>query len=335
MIESAIPTTKQIADMLREDGWTITCPLEFESMRAEQHGRSWIYHFSIKCTGKDSIPDKLFLKTKQDRSRESLFYSQVKGLDIPVPHCFAIRHTPCRILMEDYSETHNDACDWPTPPPQFAALELARAIAHLHLAFWHNPGPADLPDFLSSRDGYEKYIGYLRRDVEVFLTGMGGFITPEQTRFLQSVPSCLFSLWDSFWKPRLGSGKALPLIHGDLNPCNILYPRQPDGRVVVIDWEAYRRGLPATDLAMLFGLHLCPSFEDAFPYLREYHATLADVGGSSYSFNDLLEDYHAALMFELFFPIKLYSHQGIQDQTMLDNAFTALESFDASFDFYH
>ena len=285
----------------------------------------------MHCKGGAKIPANLLLKTHAGENREYQFYRETIGKDTPIPRCFALRPgPPSLILMEDLSASHSEMSDWPQPLPQQATYTVLDAVARFHAASWETFEHNDLPDFLIDRRAYETFLGDLKRDLENYTTGLGNSLQPERRNFFDSVLDYLPKLWEDVWQRRLEARRALPLIHGDLNPCNIFYPNQARGRVVLVDWEANRRGLPTSDLAMLFGLHLCPEYDEVLPFLHAYHDCLYQAGVRGYSFGSLLDDYQIALMFELFYPIKLYSQAGILDQTMMDNAVSALESLNAA-----
>ena len=326
-----MPTAALIQELLRENGWNIENPIEFDCVEGKQHGTSWTHHLSMSCTGGAEIPANLLLKTHAGENREYQFYKHSLGQGYPIPRCFALRAgPPSLILMEDLSASHSEMSDWPKPLPQQATHWVLDAIARFHAASWDTFDHAGLPDFLADQRAYQTFLGYLKRDLENYTTGLSASLEPERRSLFISVLDYLPRLWEEVWQKRLETKRALPLIHGDLNPGNILYPNQAGGRVVLVDWEAYRRGLPTSDLAMLFALHLCPEYDEVLPFLHAYHNCLYQAGVREYSFSSLLEDYQIALMFEMFYPIKLYSQAGILDQAMMDNAVTALESFSAA-----
>jgi aminoglycoside phosphotransferase (APT) family kinase protein len=306
-----------------------------ENLFSEKHNNAELIHFSVVDPSGTILPRKLILKTSQNSPREVLFYqaSLPSAENLPVARCLGCEHNlqtgQFQVLMEDLTLTHSNLCDWPAPLPLQAGFALVEALAELHAAFWASPVLDEqtfpLPDFLQNETSYQVHTGYLKRDFEIYAAGMGGSLEISQLRIYSEVLNFLPDLWQTFWKPRLSNGP-LPLIHGDLNPCNILYPNHPSGKVTLIDWEACRRDQPATDLVMLFGLHLCPEFEDVHPFLLHYHQHLTRFGIKDYSFNDLLSDYEIALLFEIFNPLKLYAHQGILDECMIQNSITALNS---------
>ena len=334
MTDIETPTAAMLEDLLLQNGWTLNGPLEIEILESKQHGPSWMHSLRMLNTGGADIPPRLRLKVTPPESRESRFYQHASAA-MPIPRCLALRAgSPGLILMEDLGASHTDLSDWPSPLPQQAACTVLDALARFHASSWTTWDPqtcaAELPFFLTGVEAYAEFVGHLRRDSEIYTRGLGAQLGLARQRLLSSLLAFLPGLWEQSWKKRLERGAALPIIHGDLNPLNVFFPRQPEGRVVLVDWEAHRRGLPTSDLAMLFGPHLCPEMEEFLPYLRSYHASLQKAGVRDYSFDDLLEDYQLALVYEVFFPIKLYSQAGILDQRMMDNAVLALESFSDS-----
>jgi thiamine kinase-like enzyme len=87
------------------------------------------------------------------------------------------------------------------------------------------------------------------------------------------------------------------LVHGDVNPGNILAPRAEPGRIYLIDRQPFDWSLIAwlgvSDLAYL----LCSFWPEEtrrrfeLPILRHYHAALAARGVAGYSWERLWDDY--------------------------------------------
>jgi hypothetical protein len=331
-----LPSTALIEDLLRESGSEVKCPLEFEHLRVEPRGEDrCLYHITLRCSGIANMPPTLLLKTDLASPREAHFYQMLGTSDLPVPHCYAVRlGSPNLILTTDLSSTHTDLSDWPNPLPLQATRDVLEALAEFHAHYWDlpcdSPLAACLPIFLHDRAAYDNFINHLRHDFEIYAHSMGSLVEPAHLRLYHSVLTFLPTCWDEIWVPRIESGRKLPLIHGDLGPANILYPHGGAGKVVFTNWETHRRGLPTSDLAMLLGCQLSPLYEDALPLLKVYHAALLRHGVKAYSFNDLLDDYQIALLFELFYPLQLFVRQGFLNQTMIDNAVLALESFSDS-----
>jgi hypothetical protein len=309
--------------------------LQVENVFTEKHNLSEFIHFTVPWPSDSILPHRLVLKRNHDTGREVLFYlaSQAHGTPLPVPVYLGGEYNLAtglsQVLLEDLTLSHSDLCSWPTPIPFQAGLDLVEALARLHTAFWDKPmqdfPSATLPDFLRDEPSYLAHIDYLKRDFEIYVAGMGDCLEIGQCQIYPEMLALLPGLWNSFWKSRL-SGRPLPLIHGDLNPRNFLYPNHSGGKVVLIDWEAHRLGLPGEDLAMLLGMHLCPEFDDALPFIRHYHHQLVQAGIKDYSFDDLIADYEISLIYGLFYPLKLYAQFGIQDESLIQNSILALNS---------
>ena len=333
-----LSNTTLLEEMLKESG--VFGPqdhLVIEDQMTEAHDHSTFFHFLVHNAGCTSIPSHIVLKSSHNDGVEARFYSNLPPIffQLPVLPCLGVRHNPAtmlnQILLEDVSATHSNICDWPSPLPAQAARELVESLAALHAAFWDKPrlgtSPVGLPPFLQDEASHEAYLSFTQRDLEFYVSQMAGDVTPVQSRLYRSALNALGGMWEKFWSPRLASG-GLTLIHGNLNPCNVLYPNHSGGKVYFADWEMCCAGLPASDLTMLLGLNLCPDQEDAIPLLRRYHTSLCLAGVKEYPFDALLADYQIALLYELFFPIKRFAHSGILDCTIIENSLTAIESFE-------
>ena len=81
---------------------------------------------------------------------------------------------------------------------------------------------------------------------------------------------------------------------------NLLYPRDssPDAAIRLIDWDNWRVGRAATDLAYMMALHWYPERRARLegPLLERYHAGLCAHGVSDYSLERLWEDYRLSVI---------------------------------------
>jgi aminoglycoside phosphotransferase (APT) family kinase protein len=315
--------------------------LPIDQVFSEKYNGIEFTHFSVLWPPDSGYPRHLVLKINPDNRREVQFFQTVRSLNasLPVARCLGCEHSQATgqstVLIEDLTLSHSNVCDWPMPIPQQAGFALVEALAELHAAFWHHPvvgdSPTLLPDFLRDEPSHQAHIDSLKHDFEIYLAGAGNCLEIPDCQIYPEILRILPSLWDKFWKPRLSTGP-LPLIHGDLNPCNILYPKKTSGKVVLVNWESSRHGLPAGDLAMLFGLYLCPEYDNVLPFLHRYHQALLKLGIEGYSFEDLEYDYEVALLYEIFNPLSLYAQKGVQDEFIIQNSLLALNSLrDARF----
>jgi hypothetical protein len=96
------------------------------------------------------------------------------------------------------------------------------------------------------------------------------------------------------------------LAHGDAHVWNLLYPRA-DGApgIYLIDWDAWRIGRGAFDLAYMMALHWYPERRARLeaPLIERYHAGLLAHGVTDYSLDRLWEDYRLAVIGHLATPV--------------------------------
>lgn len=88
------------------------------------------------------------------------------------------------------------------------------------------------------------------------------------------------------------------VLHGDARIGNMMFPIAPEGRYVLIDWQATRQGRAAFDLAYFLMLSVISGHRKMVEETSkdQYHALLISKGVTGYSRADLEEDYrHACL----------------------------------------
>ena len=93
------------------------------------------------------------------------------------------------------------------------------------------------------------------------------------------------------------------LVHGDYRLDNLLFhPDLGEHGVAAVDWQISGRGSGLYDVAYI----LCNSVPTALrrqreePLLREYHATVCDLGATDYSFEQCWLEYRRAVLSGLF-----------------------------------
>jgi ecdysteroid kinase len=96
------------------------------------------------------------------------------------------------------------------------------------------------------------------------------------------------------------------LVHGDAHVWNILYPRDDAASSIsLIDWDAWRIGCGAFDLAYMMALHWYPERRARLeaPLIERYHAGLLAHGVTDYSLERLWEDYRLGVIGHLATPV--------------------------------
>jgi thiamine kinase-like enzyme len=238
---------------------------------------------------------------------EIAFYRDVAGLcpGRPAPHCFRIVEaadtTAWQLLLEDLTDSHFTATEWPLPPTLQQCESIVRALARFHAAWWDDPrlglsvgilpDPATLDREL--RDFAEKFARFTDR--------FGDIIPAERRdlyeRFIDRAPR-LFA--------RYGSRRNLTLIHGDAHPWNFFLPKAGGSEDVrLIDWEDWNIDIATDDLAYMMAMLWYPDRRRRFerPLLDRYHAELLAHGVSGYGRQALDDDYRLSTLWLMTRPI--------------------------------
>lgn len=189
-------------------------------------------------------------------AREERFFAATRGLDLPAVRAHGWgRHPETRVpvvLLDDLRPTHRDvSTPWPfTPPPDEVAAALS-ALARVHAV---GPAAADLPRAELPSRWTRAWLARARTCLPAFLDRHGplpGLRDPDA--WLAALPAALDALHQdrSRWT----------LLHGDAHHWNALHPRLPeDGGAVWIDWQLWRVGLPAFDVAWMLAVNSEPAW---------------------------------------------------------------------------
>jgi len=238
---------------------------------------------------------------------EIAFYREVAGLcgGRLAPHCFQIVEATAtatwQLLLEDLTDSHFIATEWPLPPTLQQSESIVRALARFHAAWWDNPrlgvsvgswrDPAALDREL--RSFAEKFARFTDR--------FGGIIPCERRnlyeRLLDRAPR-LFA--------RHGSRRNLTISHGDAHPWNFFLPKTGRSEDVrLIDWEDWSISTATDDLAYMMAMLWYPDRRLKFerPLLDRYHAELLAHGVSGYDREALGDDYRLSTLWLMTRPI--------------------------------
>jgi hypothetical protein len=102
-------------------------------------------------------------------------------------------------------------------------------------------------------------------------------------------------------------------------------------RPCIIDPEAVKVGLCTEDLVMLFIHDLFHGSEETTRIFDLYFHSINNKIKSAYTYTQFVEDVRLSIMEGIFFPIKLFVHEGIKDEEHIwksINAYKDLVRFD-------
>ena len=198
-------------------------------------------------------------------------------------------------------------------PPDDAIRQVVGALARHH-AFWWDHSLLHAGHFA---------VGYWSRDAERFrlyqerrraawarlLADAGSALPADIRDRYDDILGRIDRHWARALEPRFRARTHLTLVHGDAYFPNFLCPR-PDvtAETYLIDWQS-----PAVDLAGYDLANVLATFwtraqrhegQREQRILEHYHRTLVAHGVSGYSWEDLLADYRAGLIFWLLMPVQ-------------------------------
>lgn len=219
------------------------------------------------------------------------------------------------LLVEDLSKTHRLAASGLGPEDYEAG---ARSTLEFHTYWWEHARLRE-PRFDESRrdpmrmanacseENVRANARYFRdKELPKYLAERADL--PEGG--LEVVERAL-DRWADVFCERIADGRGLTLIHGDAHVMNMLFPRDhATQRAILVDFETYRRGLGAYDLAyMMFFLSAEHRRELEAAVLPAYYDALVATGVSSYSREQFEWDYRLSIIACLFPPLS-WDHGG-------------------------
>lgn len=249
------------------------------------------------------LPEALMLKICQDDSfsaSEVHYYMRdyIDVHDAPLVHCYHASYaaTPSRyhLLMDDLSATHRNNYDI-TPTLEYGR-DVARALAKLHARWWGVEKLQKLHANIPTQSELTRYVAPARAGLEPMLSRVQAEIDPTWVDTLHTV----FRDHPKSMLERTRNGSGFTLVHGDVNPGNILSPINGSDKTYLIDRQPFEESLTVwlgvSDLANMmvhpWDTDLRRTYE--IPVLETYLEELVDAGVTAYAWNQLLYDYRLA-----------------------------------------
>jgi len=276
------------------------------SFRLERLGADNSMAFRVSLDYSAPAPDgprSLFLKLcgggTFGRSEVDYYMKDYVRLeDAPLPRCYDASYEDgaYHLLLEDLSGTHRNR--WDAAPTILYGQAAGAALAKLHAHHWFSAS-AD-----AAVGGMQRYLDYMLQGREPLMEALRGDADAERRSFAERI----FDELPAALLRRAADGAGFTLVHGDLNPGNILtcgedaamdvrfIDRQP------FDWSL-THWLGASDLAYLMGLWWEPELRRAYELdaLRAYYEGLLNRGAAAdYPWDRLLRDYRLTLLQNVF-----------------------------------
>ncbi|HYO93519.1 MAG TPA: aminoglycoside phosphotransferase family protein [Polyangiaceae bacterium] len=229
--------------------------------------------------------------------REVEYYRRDYARDplAPVPRCYAAAFDAASgdysLALEDLSATH--AGDLPVT--EAYATAVADALARLHARYWGSRRLATIGEAPAASEALDRYFAHVERGFQPLCEVMSKSPRPEWSEWREALGE-IFAFLPNTMRERARVESGMTLVHGDLNPGNLLSPRSGMGQVYLIDRHPFDRSLRCwlgvSDLAYVMVLFWSPEQRIGLQQLmlRRYQSRLRDLG-IKYDWAQLWWDY--------------------------------------------
>lgn len=226
----------------------------------------------------------------------------------PVPACYdaqySVETNAYHVLMEDLSASHRN--NWGVRPTRRYGRAVAEALSTLHAHYWVREELRTDELALPDRAAIERYFAHIRPGLSPLLEATRTEIDDASRRALSDI----FEHHPAKMLERTNMDAGFTLVHGDVNPGNILSPLDGRGKTYLIDRQPFDWSLTvwlgASDLAYLMVHWWDTDLRRAFelPTLRAYHDHLSSRGVKGYEWEQLVRDYRLSAVQSVYVAIQ-------------------------------
>jgi thiamine kinase-like enzyme len=238
--------------------------------------------------------------------QEVAFYRKIAAAMEPrlVPRCYEAHWDAVtgdwHLLLEDLTDTHVVPTAWPLPPTMEQCEAIVDTLARFHAQWWDDPRLGSSIGAWRDAAASHRLLHDLTAHFTRFADRLGDCLPRERRvlyqRLLDNFP-CLLE--------RYNTHRNVTLVHGDAHVWNIFLPRHGGDDLRLFDWEGWRIGIAASDLAYMMALHWYPDRRQRLErtLLDRYHATLLALGVQGYDRQALVDDYRWAVLLQMATPV--------------------------------
>jgi hypothetical protein len=237
-------------------------------------------------------------------AREVAFYTTVapatpSGL---MPRCFdaQVASSAWHLLLEDLTDTHVIATQWPLPPTVAQTEAIVRCRARFQATWWDHPRlGVDIGAWPSDAE-IDKWLDDIAKGYGAFADALGERLPPHR----RAVYEQLFDHAPRLLQ-RFRSRRHMTIIQGDAHVWNCFLPRDGTGTPRLFDWDGWRPSVGADDLAYMIAMHWYPEMRrQAEPRLLDaFHEELLAHGVTGYDRRALHDDYLLSVLWQTTRPI--------------------------------
>jgi hypothetical protein len=222
-----------------------------------------------------------------------------------VPQCFDAAWDgdtgTWHLLLEDLSDSHAVATQWPVPP-SFAQCEaIVRTRARCQAAWWDDPRLGVTIGSWQDADAIAAGTNTLALQFARFVDEMDDRIPADRRLLYERLLAAAPRL-----SARYRSHRHMTVVQGDAHVWNCFLPRdgaRDGGRL--FDWDAWRVDMGSDDLACMMGMQWYPELRQRFEarLLDCFHDELTVHGVRGYDGRALQEDYRLSVLWLIATPV--------------------------------
>ena len=243
--------------------------------------------------------------------KEVAFYSTVAPAtpDGLLLRCFEAHYDAAsgawHLLLEDLTDSHLVATQWPVPPTIAQSEAIVRTHASFQAAWWDDPRLGVTIGTWPEPKAVRDWLKDLAASYAKFADMLGDRLSAERRAFYER-------LFDQAPRvlQRYRARRNLTLVQGDSHTWNCFLPREGSSDTArLFDWDAWRPASGAEDLAYMMAMHWYPDLRQrAEGHLLDcFHAKLTELGVTGYDRSSLQDDYRLAVLWLTTRPIWMQS----------------------------
>jgi hypothetical protein len=275
---------------------------------------SQFHRLKLDHEGAADAPRHLYLKTglpggpgieMDSGRREVAFYTTVAPATPPglLPRCYEAEITAAgawHLLLEDLTDTHAIATQWPLPPTIAQTEAIVRCRARFQAAWWDHPRLGAEVGAWPSEVEIDKWLAALIKEYEGFADALGERLPPHRRALYEA----LFAQAPKLLQ-RFHSHRHMTIIQGDAHVWNCFLPKDGTDTPRLFDWDGWRPNIGADDLAYMIAMHWYPETRQRAErsLLDAFHEELLAAGVTGYDRRALQDDYRLTVLWQITRPI--------------------------------
>lgn len=266
-------------------------------------------HLTYSSDASGSLPATLILKVCNGgelfvADSEVNYYNRdyLNLADAPIPRChdaqFSSEGGSYHILMDDLTDTHVKDSE----PSIEYGVEVARSLAAMHVHGWGEKRIKNLGEQIPNKQKIDRFSNHVQQGLAPLLEATKNKISEDWRTIISEV----FERYPAKMLERTSDANGFAVLHGDLNPGNILSPKSGDGKVYFLDRQPFlwslTTWLAVSDLAIMMVPYWPPAQRRKLEVsiIEEYYKQLLNHGITGYSWRHLMDDYRLSAIQSLY-----------------------------------